>query len=272
VSTPTDAPDLAARTPFPRSLAIQRRVLHALLMREVITRFGRKNLGALWLVVEPMLFTLGVAALWASAGLHERSPVPIIAFSITGYSSVLLWRNCSSRSSMAIESNIGLLYHRNVCVIDVLLTRILLEIGGATASFAVLAAFFTWIGWMPLPEDPLQVAGGWFMLAWFGTSLALVIGAGTAYSDIVEKLWHPASYLLFPLSGAAFMVDWLPPDLQDFVLALPMVHGVEILREGYFGNVVRTHYDAGYMAVSCLLLTLAGLYMVRHAGRLVEVP
>ena len=51
-------------TTFLNSLAIQGRVIHALLMREVITRFGRHNVGVLWLVGEPMLFTLGVAALW----------------------------------------------------------------------------------------------------------------------------------------------------------------------------------------------------------------
>jgi len=43
---------------FLQSLGIQRRVLYALTMREVITRFGRENLGVLWLVGEPMLFTL----------------------------------------------------------------------------------------------------------------------------------------------------------------------------------------------------------------------
>ena len=37
------------RTPFLRSLAIQFRVIRALLMREVITRFGRHNIGVLWL-------------------------------------------------------------------------------------------------------------------------------------------------------------------------------------------------------------------------------
>ena len=62
-------------------------------------------------------------------------------------------------------------------------------------------------------------------------------------------LWHPAAYLLFPLSGAAFMVDWLPTGMQKFVLLLPMVHGMEMLREGYFGSAVATHYDVAYMAV-----------------------
>jgi capsular polysaccharide transport system permease protein len=108
------------------------------------------------------------------------------------------------------------------------------------------------------------------MLAWFGGSLALLIGSGSAFSDIVERLWHPLSYVLFPLSGAGFMVEWMPPRAQQFVLLLPMVHGTEILREGWFGNVVRTHYDVSYMATCCLVLMLAGLYLQRQASLRVE--
>lgn len=253
-----------------RSLTIQGRVLHALLMREVITRFGRDNLGVLWLIVEPMLFTLGVSALWTAAGFNHGSSIPIVAFAITGYSSVLLWRNATSRCCMAIEANLGLLFHRNVQVIDLFSTRILLEIAGATASFILLSLFFISIGWMSAPVDILEVIFGWLMLCWFAVCLAMLIGAGTARSDIVEKLWQPGAYLLFPLSGAAFMVDWLPIQAQQIVLLLPMVHGVEILRDGYFGNAVKTHFDIGYMAVSCLILSLAALYLVRDAGQKAE--
>jgi capsular polysaccharide transport system permease protein len=251
-------------------LGIQRRVLHALLMREIITRFGRENLGVLWLIAEPMLFTLGVTTLWTAAGMHNGSPIPIVAFAVTGYSSVLMWRNSASRAGSAVAQNKALLFHRNVQVIDVLLTRIVLEVGGATSSFIVLSLLFIFVGWMPMPVNLLEVVFGWVMLAWFGASLALLIGAGTAFSEIVERIWHPAAYLLFPLSGAGFMVEWMPPDLQKLLLLLPMVHGTEMLREGYFGNVVRTHYDVNYMAMCCLVLSLAGLYVVREAGRRLE--
>jgi len=244
--------------------------MYALLMREIITRFGRENLGVLWLIGEPMLFTLGVATLWTAVGLHRGSPIPIVAFAVTGYSSVLMWRNSASRAGSAVANNKSLLFHRNVQVIDVLLTRIILEIGGATGSFIFLSLLFIFIGWMPVPLNPLEVIFGWLMLAWFGASLALLIGAGTAFSEIVERLWHPAAYLLFPISGAAFMVMWLPAGMQRVVLLLPMVHGVEILREGYFGNAVATRYDIGYMALCCLVLSLIGLYLVRQASRRVE--
>ncbi len=261
---------MTSEVSFFRSLAIQRRVMHALMMREVITRFGRDNLGVLWLIGEPMIFTLGVTALWTFAGLNHGSSLPIAAFAITGYSSVLMWRNSVNRCVSALQSNFNLLYHRNVQVLDVFMTRILLEMAGATMSFVVLSAIFISIGMIAPPIDMLQVFFGWMMLAWFGLSLALLIGAGTAYSELVERLWGPTSYLLFPLAGAAFMVDWLPKQAQDFVLLLPMVHGVEMIREGYFGNIVRTHYNVGYMSLCCLVLSLVGLFLVRDAAQRVE--
>jgi ABC-type polysaccharide/polyol phosphate export permease len=254
-----------------RAFSQQRRVIGALILRELITRFGRENLGVLWLVGEPMLFTLGVATLWTASGLSHGSNIPIVAFAVTGYSSVLMWRNSASHCSNAVEANKNLLHHRGVLVIDVVLARIALEISGATCSFIVLSCFFIYIGWMSPPQDALLVVAGWLMLAWFGASLALLIGAGTAFSPIIERLWMPAAYLLFPMSGAAFMVEWLPYQLQNVVLYLPMVHGVELLRQGYFGSAVRTHYDIAYMALCCMVMTLVGLILVREAGRRIEL-
>src|SRR5215217_5632277 len=91
-----------------RASAIEWRVVHALLMREVLTRFGRHNIGFLWLFVEPMLFTLGVTALWTLAKQLHGSNLPIAAFALTGYSAVLLWRNMPSRTIGAVEPNLAL--------------------------------------------------------------------------------------------------------------------------------------------------------------------
>lgn len=258
------------QTPFLRSLSLQGRIIGALLLREILTRYGRHNIGFLWLFVEPMMFTLGVAALWSAAKATHGSDLPIVAFAVTGYSSVLLWRNTVMRCTNAIAPNLSLMYHRNVRVIDIFTSRILLEVSGATISFIVLTVFFVAIGWMQPPEDIFKILGGWFLLGWFGAALALVLGALSERSEVVEKVWHPVSYLLFPLSGAAFMVDWLPSAAQEFVLYLPMVHGVEILREGYFGGSVRAHYDVGYASIICFWLTFIGLALTREAGRRVE--
>lgn len=251
------------------SWLVQRRVIWALLLREVMTRFGRHNIGFLWLFVEPMLFTLGVTAIWTAVDATHGSSLPIVAFAITGYSSVLLWRNMPARCIGALAPNLSLLYHRNVRPIDIYISRLILEASGATMSFVFLTLFFNFIGWLDWPEDVLKVSAAWVMIAWFGSSLAVFLGALSERSETIEKLWHPTAYLLFPLSGAAFLVDALPKSFQDVVLWLPMVHGVEYLREGFFGSQMTAHYDLSYMAIANLALTILGLAQLAVVSRTV---
>jgi capsular polysaccharide transport system permease protein len=262
--------EMTDKTSFRRSLTIQGRVIYALLMREVITRYGRHNIGFMWLFVEPMLFTLGVTALWTATKAAHGSNLPIVAFAVTGYSSVLLWRNGATRCAKAIEPNLSLLYHRNVRVIDVLASRLILEIAGATISVIVITLVFVSIGWMTLPSDVLRMMVAWFLLSWFAVSLGLVVAAMSERSEMFDRIWHTVTYLIFPLSGAVFMVDWLPKAAQELVLWIPMVHGVEMLRHGYFGDAVRTHESVAYLMLANLFLLLIGLALVRETGRRVE--
>jgi ABC-type polysaccharide/polyol phosphate export permease len=250
---------------------MQCRVVHALLMRELITRFGRENLGVLWLVAEPMMFTMGVVGLWSLGGMHGASRLPIVAFAVTGYSTILLWRNTTGRCVSAIAENKTLLFHRNVRVIDVFIARAVLEIAGATSSFIVLSALFLYAGWMAPPVDFLKVISGWLLLAWFSAALGMTIGSASVSSEIVHRLWHPVSYFMLPVSGALIMVEWAPPVVQKYVLLFPMVHGTELLREGWFGNAVTAHYDITYMVSFCLLLSLMGLGLQFRASRRLEV-
>lgn len=233
-------------------------------MREIITRFGRHNIGFLWLFAEPMVFTLGVAALWtASKSLHGNQ-LPIVGFAITGYSSVLLWRNCANRCAKAIEANTALLFHRNVKVIDIMLARIILEIAGATISFIVLSAIFISVGLMAMPVDISTMLVAWFLTAWLATALALNVGVLSELSEVFDRLWHAFTYLLFPLSGAAFLVDWLPEQARTFVLYVPMVHGTEMLRHGYYGDIITTYENPSYLIICSMVLTLIGLVGIRY--------
>ena len=242
-------------------------MIGALLLREVLTRYGRNNIGFLWLFVEPMIFTLGITALWVFVRANHYSSIPIVAFAVTGYSSVLLWRNMANRAIGSIGPNRALMFHRNVRLMDIFAARILLELVGATTSFVVLSILFTATGWMNLPENVLQVVAGYALLAWFGGALAIFMGCWSEQTEIVEKLWMPMSYILFPLSGAAFLVDALPAKAQEFVLWIPMVHGIEYLREGYFGSAFTPHYNLNYLIGVNMVLTLLGMAKLRVVGR-----
>jgi len=260
-TAPADQPS------FWHSLQIARRVIGALLRREMLTRYGRHNIGFLWLFVEPMMFTVGVTILWTATKSVHGSDLPISSFALTGYSSVLLWRNMPGRCIGALQNNLALMYHRNIKVGDIYAARLLLEFGGATISFASLAVLFIAIEWMEPPEDFLKVAGGWMLIAWFGCALAVGLGALSHMSELGDKLWHPFSYLLFPLSGAAFIVAALPKFAQEIVLWIPTVHGIEFVREGFFGTRARAIYDLGYMIPFNMVLSLIALIALRYVSR-----
>lgn len=256
-----------ATVPLGQSLRIQARVIDALLRREMLTRYGRHNIGFLWLFVEPMIFTIGVTILWVSTKSVHGSDLPISAFALTGYSSVLLWRNMPGRVIGALQNNLALMYHRNIKVGDIYAARLLLEFGGATISFAGLALLFIAVEWIQPPEDFLKVAAGWLLIAWFGCALAIMLGALSHLSELVDKLWHPFSYLLFPLSGAAFIVAALPPFAQELVLYIPTVHGIEFVREGFFGSRARATYDLSYLIPFNMVLSLIALIALRFVSR-----
>lgn len=252
-------------------LIVQARVIRALFFREIITRFGRRNIGFAWLFVEPILFVGVITAVWSAArGIHG-SQIPIAALALTGYNSMLLWRNTPSRCIGALTSNQALLFHRQVRMLDIYVARILLEFAGVTASFIVLGAVLWLGGWIEPPENILQVIVGWFLLAWFGASLSLTLGPLSERFPSVQKLWTPVALLLFILAGVGFVLDTFPPNVRNWLLWLPMTSGLEYLREGFFGSYFRAHYDILYLCTANLVLMGFGLSQVRRVT-LNEIP
>ncbi len=261
--TSRNPPPPAAACSVRESFSIQCRVIWALLMREIITKHGRHNIGFLWMIAEPMIFTLGVTGLWTIAGSHGGSAISVMAFALTGYSSVLMWRTMPSRAQSAIYMNRPLLNHRNVRPIDVFIARLSIEAIGVIMCFLALGTIYTWFGLLKPPEDLLKLIIGIIMLSWFGFALALNIGCLSEKSHLVEKIWGPITYLYFPLSGAAMLVESVPKNLQKYYLMFPTVHGVEIIRDGYFGSLFQAKYDMSYLFTWNIILTLVGLFQVR---------
>jgi len=255
-----------------KNLKVQFRIIKALIFREIITRYGRKNIGALWLFVEPLVFTLGVSALWFLVkGITSDSITPF-AFALTGYSTVLLWRNSSNRCVLAVEPNQALMYHRNVNLIDIFLSRLLLEMIGVTMSFIILFVVFYFFNQIDFPKDLIKVIFAWILLTWFATALGIFIGCATELFSFVEKIWHPFTYILFPLSGALFFVSWLPAGTRDFILYVPMVHIVELLREGFFGDVINEfYYNINYFVTFTIILSFLSLILLSHLSKRVEI-
>jgi capsular polysaccharide transport system permease protein len=241
------------------------RVLGALIMREMTTRFGREGLGFAWLVAEPLMFCFGVLILWTATKPAYEHGVRLAPFVMTGYMSLILMRHLLNHLGGALQANQGLLYHRQITPLHIFLGRIVLEIGGTTAAFVVVYVVLIAIRQVGLPHDYLLLYGGWLTLAWISSGFALILSGLAMRYDLIERIVGLISYALIPLSGAFSMASWVPEAYRDTYLLIPFVHGIEMIRAGVFGEFVPTYYDVSYAVLAGAVFNILGMVLVAGA-------
>ena len=252
---------------FWRGLLIQKRVVGALLIREVYTRFGRESLGFAWIVGEPLIFAIPVLLMWrAIRGSHEHG-VAVMPFLWSGYLPILLFRHLGGRILLFIRSNSMLLYHRRVTIFDIFLARALLEIGGNLTALLVSFLVFYAVGVVAVPRDLPTFYLGYFFMIWWSIAAALIIGALCERTDWVQQIWMPYSYMYLIFSGFFYLADWLPPSLRNVALYQPYTQAYEMIRAGVFGRSITTYGDPTYTTFALAALTLFGLWLLRESRK-----
>lgn len=258
-----------------RSLAagwrIQRRVISALMLRELITRFGRENIGFLWITAEPLLFATLVGFMWEFIKGPEEHGVGIIAFVATGYIPLVMFRTTMSRAVKAFTANGSLLYHRQVTLVDLILVRFIIELIGGMLAYVVIATILILLGLFPVPSNLGDLLLGWVLYGLFTFGVALVMGPLSEVSDTVEKFLPVTTYLMVPFSGTFNLTSWLSPSVRGVMLYSPPVSCMELMRYGVWGDAITPYYDIPYAIGASLVLILIGLLMCRRIRRVLVV-
>lgn len=247
------------------------RILGALMMRELTTRFGRDGIGFLWLIVEPLAFCVGVMLLWAVSKPTYEHGIRVAPFVMTGYMALVLIRHQVGLSATALQANIGLLHHRQIAPLHILLSRNLLEIAGATGAFIVVYVALLALGQVDLPSNYLLLYAGWFLLGWMGMGFALLLAGLAMRFEAVERIVPLLTYLLIPLSGVFVMVDWLPYQYQEAYLLVPFPNAIEMIRSAVFGEFVATHYHVAYGIATGTLMNILGMLLIASARDRIDV-
>jgi capsular polysaccharide transport system permease protein len=252
-----------------RGLLIQRRVIVALVIREIYSRFGRESLGFGWTVAEPLVFAVPVLLMWRALRPTHEHGILVMPFLWSGYLPLLLFRHLGGRILLFIRQNASLLYHRQVTILDIFIARSLLEIGSNLAALIVSFVIFYMLGAVNVPRDLPMFYLGYFFMIWWAIAIALIIGALSERTDWVQQIWLPYSYMYMIFSGFFYLADWLPPQVRTVALYQPYTQAYEMIRAGIFGNTIKTYGDPMYTTGVLAVLTLFGLWELRKGRRYV---
>lgn len=248
---------------FAEGLATQVRIIRALFLRDMMRRYGRANLGFMWIVLEPMLLTSGVMLIWGARSSHEHG-IEVVGIVFTGYMPLTLFRHLTNRGVGVYRNSITLLYHRHITYIDVLLATAALEFAGMTTALVIVYAALLAANVVQPIADPGLLALAWCAHAVLSFGLMSIFAVATEYSDVTERFIQPFQYLFIPLSGCFFMVDWLPTFAQTLALYNPTVHTYEMFRSGYFGDRIVPYYTVWYPLLWSVILTAIGLGLIER--------
>lgn len=241
-------------------------IIGALVVRDLMSRFGRNSLGFVWTVLEPMILTAGVMILWSVLRASEFHGMPVAAFVLSGYMPLTLWRHMTNPMTHILRNNTSLLYHRVITHMDIVLARAVLEFFSTTAALCFVYFIVVTLGIVDPMDDPGLAMAGWLYTGWFYFGIGLFMAAFTELWEPAEKFIQPIQYLALPISGVFFLVDWVPGYGQRLLAWNPMVNCTEMFRAGFFGPTISTTYDAGYLTLCCMTTSFIGfvsLFYVR---------
>lgn len=249
------------------SLKVQYQVIRALVLRQILLRWGRNNLGYLWLILEPLIIIsviAGFVALFRKSGFEKAyTGIDVLPFMFLGLSSAWTWRFTSQKCGGAFSGNIPLLEHRFIRPIDLFLSAAIVEIIGVSAAFVVIYALLMFIGLADLPRNIPLLIIGWSLMCWFALAYGVFFGALTGAFNFFEFAMRGLSVIFYITSGVFFAVVWLPPEYRDYALMNPMIHGTEMLRHAYFGDKLETFESPPYLIAWNVVLTFLGLLIAR---------
>ncbi len=250
---------------FARGLATQLRVIGALIMRELHTRYGRENIGYLWLIGEPLMLASVIGALHTSGHTEYGSDMKPLPFAVLGYTTFIMFRGIVNRSEGGLEANASLLYHRMVTIFDIVTARAILEAAGTSLALVVLMGLLSSFGLAALPVRPLYLIAALGLMFWISFGHSLIVTAITHENRTIGRLVHPYSYFMIPLSGAFYQVQWIPEPYRQYLLWLPLPHIFELARYGQFRSADLRYFDAQYLIANCMVLTVVGLVLIKVA-------
>lgn len=258
-------------TSLTRRLSYHWRIVSALFMREIATRYGRENIGFLWVIGEPLIFAVAVTIMWSIIRPKFEHGINVAPFTVTGYMPMILLRHVINHGLLCVQSNTNLLYHRRITLLHLFIARGGLEIIGVSLAFIVCVVPLTVVGLMPLPASLGLVFAGWFILAAIAFGLTLILGSISALYEGFEKFGMVLSYIMIPMTGAFWMVAWLPYQYRSAVLKIPFVNCIEAIRAGFFGEFVPTYFNLWYALYWAGGFIFLGLILLRFVRSRLDV-
>lgn len=232
------------------------RTLMALILREMVTSYGRSPGGYIWAVLEP---AAGTALITVIFSLGFKSPPLGTHFGIfyaSGIVPFFMYNDIANKVGHSIQYSKSLLVYPAVTFLDAVLARFILN-----AMTQMMVAYIVLSFIIIALDAPASISVDRIALG-FSMAIALGLGMGTlncflfSMFPLWQRIYNILTRPLFFISGVLFLHDNVPQPYRDWLWWNPLTHVVGAVRSGFYAR-----YEAEYVN-PIYVFSIAGIALV----------
>ena len=251
---------------------IQRRIIKALMLRDMKTRFGRSYVGYLIAIIWPLSHMMMIMGAQFVVGRVVPIGTDLTIFCATGILPYILCLYPARMMMGAVVTNKPLLLFSIVKTTDMLISRAILE---TLSAFMVAFIFMAILYSFNVDLTPIDTSEAiWAVFA------SIYVGIACGFLNAILFVVFKAPYniafivitiLLYATSGSLLLSSSWPVEVRDILWFNPMFQLVEWMRTAYYDGYANSSLSRTYtlsFATICLFLGLVGERAFR--GRLYQ--
>lgn len=244
-------------------IAMQGRVIFALIMREMTTRYGRNAGGYIWAVLEPVgtlaMLSVVFSFIARRPALGDNFPI----FFATGYMAFHFYMDISRTVSASVTANRALLTFPRVTIMDTILARFLLQF--VTLSFVSFIIFTILLN---IFDDQIAID---FRKVFLSVVLASILALAIGVLNSVLFTWSPSwqatfgiiNRPLFIISGVFYLYEDMPQMVREVLWWNPLIHITALMRAGFYPIYNPAWVSIPYVIFFAAIPFLMGVLLMR---------
>ena len=233
--------------------------VHALLMREIKTRFGTNRLGYFWAIAEPVAQAAVIGLIFTLLGRSSVSGISVALFMFTGILPFKLFAKLLPQLSAAVNANKALLAYRQVSAIDPIIARIIIEVSTFIVAYIVIFSVMGWLGFEVIPHDILGVLMASLLLIIIAIGIGLMLCVAMSYWQDTSKIVGMIMRPMFLISGIFFAATMIPQQYWYLFTWNPIFHAIELSRDAFFVSYVTPVGSWLYLSLCALVSFTLGI-------------
>jgi capsular polysaccharide transport system permease protein len=239
------------------------RTIGAVIVREMQSRYTGDAIGYGWAYVTPLAWVALIYAMFITLGRAPPIDTDLGSFILSGVMPYLALRYQVNAALRIKASYRHVLQLPGIASTPIYLGIALLEFANSLLIYLLLIGLNFWVGGHFEVHHIATWFAGFAMASGCGATLGYAVSANHSRADTASRIMAVVLRPLFYISPIFYVAAELPMEVVWFIRFNPLLHAIEVLREGAFHSY-QTH-------VGTLLVPIAFIVCCIVVGRYGEL-